>query len=990
MQTGGKIIAAVIAGAVFASAASGSVGLGVSPTFPNPMLVGTDDLHASVTICNASTGFEAHGNLVVTEIRLTPACGSSESPCPRFPSFRREPGVFRINGTATGESISFNDQACLGRTFTVELIDAGTGEVAFEVTDNLGSVEVGPSHSATACCHISFQVDVIAEPKINTDPSLPVTSTTQTAQARAYSPVTDLETTGYGIGSSVVLNTTPTPSPLPTATFTPTVTFTRSSTSTPTRTRTLTATSTPSRTTTPTPASNPVCPGDCDGNRDVSIAEVVRCSLIYLETLALSQCRVGDTNADGAVSIGEVVRCANSYQFGCPEAPTVTPVGSSTPTAVATVTRTGTRTPTRTSSSTPTATATLSPPLTATAVVTSAIRRELVPCFGASDVWRFEATAGQTLQVSANTFDVAGAADLCIELKCPGIQVFADDPASIQVSAPSSGTCTVAVAVCSPACTDPEIARYELQVRRNAAITPLTLIGDGVPAVISPPPKVTPTATPTIAADGGFSLQLFRSDNGQTYVLLGMERVRLNPGEQVGAFGAQVTSMAISTAAIVARNEPIPLSGDTVVSAFAVADHSTNIPLSAVFGTGVVSGLSSVEIIDDDGLRFNGEFLPSANGGDGLLVLPGGVRSVAFRGSATEPVHNLRTSGGSDMPAAAVTQITRYNGEGQAIVFPNPAAVCVGGTAAGAGCSSDADCPGPNDREHRCSKPSRGSNCGAPSFIPCGPPLVTTACGPGVVCGLGGEEAGQNVTIDDTLNERVGNPGTQGEQVDGFLLRPLRAVVAFIVDTQPQFLGAGAAGFLVTGTCMGGLNDTASCTSDAQCGGGTCSTQLSGRLNRGTVSTSAVFEPSLRLAPISNRTVIAGKELRFEVTTSGPVERRLSFEADSLPAGAQLVSAGDGTRNGVVTSLDVPLIDLTGDETIDGEDFKKLVLDYQFDVPINRFVFLWTPAPSQVGQHRVRFRAATPADATGRVSFSLPLDVLITVMPSSTAQEAVR
>lgn len=981
MRLAGLAAALVLCVAV-ADDATASVGLGASPTFPSPLTVGQENVPASLTIRNLSTAPDDAGVVIIDQVRLTPACGSPESPCPRFPSFRREPGVYLVYPAAVGASFGPDDQACLGRTFAVSLVDAGTGEVSFEPADEMGPVVLGAPHSPSEGCTIAFSFDVLAEPRIDTNPFLGFTSTNQTAQARGTSSVTASTTTGYGIASVAIIGPA-TPSPLPTATpmSTPTYTLSPTVTASRTPTRTRTAASTPTVTTTPTVTPTLVCPGDCNGDRTVVISEVVRCSLIFLATSPVSQCPSADIDRSGDVVISEVVRCANSFQFGCPQPPTPVPSASFTATAAATATFTRTRSSTPTWTWTPTATATPTPTPTATAVVSGEVRRELVPCFGASDVWQFEAIAGQSLTASAFNFDEAGQGDFCVDLSCNGLHVFGDEPASVQAVVSATGICTLIVATCSPICADPEVARYALQVRRDSQIVPLTLVGNGVPSVLSPTPKATPTTTPTISAEGGLNLQLFRSDNGQTYVLLGMERVRLNAADQTGAFGAQMTSLAISNGLVQTRNERIPVTQDSVVSSFAFVADADNVPLMNVEATGVIHGLNAVEVLDNDGLRVNGEFFPSANGGDGLLILPGGVRSVAAGGTGTEPVHALLAAGGG-VPAAAVTRVARHNGAGESIVFPIPGAVCVGGTGVGMPCFADAGCPGTVTNPGRCSRTSTGSNCGPPSNVPCGSPgMQATECSGTLCSDFGGEREGQSVTLDDTLESRIGNVGSQGETVDGFFVRPHRSVVAFVVDSQPQFLAAGASGFLVTGTCSGGLNEGGPCTSDVTCGVGACSEQLAGRRNRGTIGATALFEPSLFLAPIEDQNAVVGKEVRFVLTTLGNVERRVSFEADPLPDGALLISAGDGTRNGAVTSLDFPVIDLTGDEAIDGSDLEQIVNDYEFDVPINRFVFLWTPQEGQEGEYRIRFRAVTTADEAGRAAFSLPSDVTITVSP---------
>lgn len=65
------------------------------------------------------------------------------------------------------------------------------------------------------------------------------------------------------------------------------------------------------------------CTGDCDGDGQVTIGEVVKCINLFLgqplcDTRDASLgCPVADSNLDGTVSIGEVVQCVNRFLSGC-------------------------------------------------------------------------------------------------------------------------------------------------------------------------------------------------------------------------------------------------------------------------------------------------------------------------------------------------------------------------------------------------------------------------------------------------------------------------------------------------------------------------------------------------------------------------------------------------------------------------------------------------------------------------------------------------
>ncbi len=118
---------------------------------------------------------------------------------------------------------------------------------------------------------------------------------------------------------------TPTATNPPVATATPappTVTPTRTPTRTPTATATSTPTSTPSPSAMPTNTRRPVstpgpCVGDCDGDGEITIAELIRGVAIALGTVAYEVCPVFDPNLNGRVQIGELIRAANGALDGC-------------------------------------------------------------------------------------------------------------------------------------------------------------------------------------------------------------------------------------------------------------------------------------------------------------------------------------------------------------------------------------------------------------------------------------------------------------------------------------------------------------------------------------------------------------------------------------------------------------------------------------------------------------------------------------------------
>jgi len=85
----------------------------------------------------------------------------------------------------------------------------------------------------------------------------------------------------------------------------------------PTPEPTLLPTATPTAITTATPTERS-CTGDCDGNRDVGVSELVRCVGIALGG-SIDVCPACDDDGDGSASIDELVRSTRNALDGCPE-----------------------------------------------------------------------------------------------------------------------------------------------------------------------------------------------------------------------------------------------------------------------------------------------------------------------------------------------------------------------------------------------------------------------------------------------------------------------------------------------------------------------------------------------------------------------------------------------------------------------------------------------------------------------------------------------
>ena len=75
---------------------------------------------------------------------------------------------------------------------------------------------------------------------------------------------------------------------------------------------------TPTPTQTPTPGP---CYGDCDGNHQITVDELVKGVNIALGNLALDQCPAFNCNGTGVVTVDCLVKAVNAALNGCVGAP---------------------------------------------------------------------------------------------------------------------------------------------------------------------------------------------------------------------------------------------------------------------------------------------------------------------------------------------------------------------------------------------------------------------------------------------------------------------------------------------------------------------------------------------------------------------------------------------------------------------------------------------------------------------------------------------
>jgi hypothetical protein len=144
--------------------------------------------------------------------------------------------------------------------------------------------------------------------------------------AMADDQFNDYDATGTSGAVTVgdgTLTPTPTIEPNPSPTFSPERSQTPSptSTATPTDTETpaVTATTTPTVAVVLTPTRTPAsCLGDCNGDKQVTVNELITMVNIALGTAQLPTCSAGDTNGDATITVNEIIGAVNNALNSCP------------------------------------------------------------------------------------------------------------------------------------------------------------------------------------------------------------------------------------------------------------------------------------------------------------------------------------------------------------------------------------------------------------------------------------------------------------------------------------------------------------------------------------------------------------------------------------------------------------------------------------------------------------------------------------------------
>ncbi len=265
--------------------------------------------------------------------------------------------LLSFDGSGTAGGVDFEDEDVLEynpATGTWEMAYDGSVEQPNLSVADLDAVDAEPL-LPTGTPTVSPTLTPTAT-RTHTRTATPAATSTATATERAtatHTPTasgTETPTRTATTTHSRTITATQTPEPSLTATRSATRTFTATATASPSSTSTATATATVSQTqtltrgptdtpsptatiiptTTPTPTGSPSqptvtptataitpCVGDCNGDGEVTVDELLTMVNIALENPLVSECPAGDGNADGEITIDEILTAVNNALSGC-------------------------------------------------------------------------------------------------------------------------------------------------------------------------------------------------------------------------------------------------------------------------------------------------------------------------------------------------------------------------------------------------------------------------------------------------------------------------------------------------------------------------------------------------------------------------------------------------------------------------------------------------------------------------------------------------
>ncbi|MFN2505027.1 MAG: FG-GAP-like repeat-containing protein, partial [Acidimicrobiales bacterium] len=183
-----------------ASPAMANVGVFTSLILTTAAAVG-EDISGSVTIFNTNSAPHQAESNNLTQVRLTPSCGSSGSaanPCPT-----PDAGVFSVI-SATGAA----GTACAGVNFTAGAPDASGGIVLTPSVPVALAPPGGPAGSDR--CTINFTLRAVRVPSIDSNPGSPGVQTWASVRGQGTSTPSNLTVAGFSSVEITVFRGTPT------------------------------------------------------------------------------------------------------------------------------------------------------------------------------------------------------------------------------------------------------------------------------------------------------------------------------------------------------------------------------------------------------------------------------------------------------------------------------------------------------------------------------------------------------------------------------------------------------------------------------------------------------------------------------------------------------------------------------------------------------------------------------------------------------------
>jgi len=197
------------------SSARAGLTITCGPTYDQSTVTVGDVLTmATLLVVNVSDGTEGMSQVSISNIRHTPACGNAGAGTTATHSCdvgQRDAGVFTVSATAVGiappgpNGAPATATACIGRTFTVSVIDALTGEVL--LTPDM-PISLQPTGMAGSACLIQFSsIQVNKLPTHDVNPALPGAMTNQLCRVTVTQA--SLTITNGGLGQVTAAESAP-------------------------------------------------------------------------------------------------------------------------------------------------------------------------------------------------------------------------------------------------------------------------------------------------------------------------------------------------------------------------------------------------------------------------------------------------------------------------------------------------------------------------------------------------------------------------------------------------------------------------------------------------------------------------------------------------------------------------------------------------------------------------------------------------------------